>query len=142
MLKLFINTLARGQKGFTFIEVIIGILIITIVVAAFLGAMGTAYNANYVAQVRTTAESIARAQLEYVKSQPYDDFYDPFLPIDEGYDVLSWDFNDIEPEHSAVNDNEIATMPAPGIDGAQFIKVRITHHDNTILELTQYRVDK
>jgi len=140
MLKRLIIKLAGGQRGFTFIEVIIGVLIIAVIASAFLMAIATAFKANYIAQVRTTADSLARAQLEYVKSQPYDYIYDAFLPIEAGYDVISWDY--LDNEYSAINDNQIAAKPTNGMQGFQLIKVRVTHNDDTILELTQYRVDK
>jgi len=63
----------RKQRGFTLIEVIIALALLGIIAIAFLGALATASTAIIIADERTTAESLARSQMEYVKSQDYSD---------------------------------------------------------------------
>jgi len=63
----------RKQRGFTLIEVIIAMALLGIIAIAFLGALATASSAIIISDERTTAESLARSQLEYVKNQDYSD---------------------------------------------------------------------
>ena len=63
--------LMRNERGFSLIEVIIALALLGIIAVVFLGGLATASKAILVADVRTTAESLARSQMEYVKSQNY-----------------------------------------------------------------------
>ena len=65
------KVLEGRYKGFTLIEVLIALAILAIVAVAFLTALTTASTALILADERTTAESLARSELEYVKSQPF-----------------------------------------------------------------------
>lgn len=63
----------RKQRGFTLIEVIIAMALLGIIAIAFLGALATASSSIIIADERTTAESLARSQMEYAKNQDYSD---------------------------------------------------------------------
>lgn len=63
--------LKKKQKGFGLIEVVIALGLLGIVGIAFLGALATSSNAVMANDERATAESLARSQMEYVKSQDY-----------------------------------------------------------------------
>ena len=67
----FHHALRGNSTGFTLIEVLIAVAILGLVAVAFLSALTTASMALILADERTTAESLARTQLEYVKSQPF-----------------------------------------------------------------------
>ena len=55
----------------TLIEVVVALALLGIIAVTFLGGLTAAARAALLADVRTTAESLARAQMEYVKSQGY-----------------------------------------------------------------------
>jgi prepilin-type N-terminal cleavage/methylation domain-containing protein len=63
----------RKQRGFTLVEVIIALALLGIIAIAYLGGLAVASRAMITSDERTTAESLARSQMEYVKNQDYSD---------------------------------------------------------------------
>ena len=63
--------LRGNSKGQSLIEVLLALAIMAIVTVAFLTALTTASRAIIVADEHTTAESLTRSELEYVKSQDF-----------------------------------------------------------------------
>lgn len=73
-------------------EVSVATLVIGLFFAVFLGGMYTISRATVVADERVTAESLARAQMEYVRSQPYSE--------------APWDYTVTSSERSAIDPPE------------------------------------
>ena len=71
----------RKQRGFGLIEVIIALGLLGIIGIAFLGTLANASSAIILSDGRTTAESLARSEMEYIKSQDYIDY------SAEGHDI-------------------------------------------------------
>jgi len=65
------HALRGNSRGVTLIEVLIAVAILGLVAVAFLSALATASTAIIIADERSTAESLARSELEYVKSQDF-----------------------------------------------------------------------
>jgi prepilin-type N-terminal cleavage/methylation domain-containing protein len=65
------KTVGGSSRGFTLLEILIAIALIGIVAVAILGALSTSSKVVSSADERTTAESLARRQIEYIKSQSY-----------------------------------------------------------------------
>ncbi len=61
----------RKQRGFGLVEVIIALGLLGIIGIAFLGALATSSAAIITSDKHATAESLARSEMEYVKSQDY-----------------------------------------------------------------------
>lgn len=59
------------ETGLVLVEAIVALALIGIIAAGFLGAVGTSYKSTNLAVGMTTAESLARSQMEYIKQQPY-----------------------------------------------------------------------
>lgn len=101
MKKLRLSSQARrafqgSSRGFTLIEVLLAIALLGVIAIAFMSALSTASTVLIVADERTTAESLARRQMEYVKSQGYrpesvvtDPIYQKIGGIPEGYSIWS-----------------------------------------------------
>lgn len=66
-----LRKLKRSQRGVGLIEVVFTLGLLGIVGIAFLGALATASSAIIISDERATAESLARSEMEYVKSQDY-----------------------------------------------------------------------
>jgi prepilin-type N-terminal cleavage/methylation domain-containing protein len=89
-----------SSRGFVLIEALIAIALIGIVAVAILGALSTTSNVLIIADERTTAESLARRQMEYVKNQGYNPAsvlnnnnptYQKISDIPTGYSI--WSYN-------------------------------------------------
>lgn len=63
----------KKERGFSLIEVVIAIALLGIIAAGVLYALATTSKVLFIADERTTAESLARQQMEYIKDQPYSD---------------------------------------------------------------------
>ena len=149
-----------SSNGFTLIEVLVALALFGIIAITFLGGLTTASRAVFTGDVRTTAESLARTQMEYVKSQPYDDqLVDgeasyvkiPSDDIPHGYTIWSENWNGT-PVNDGPDDPIIAVPwdtdtnePVPiadGDTGLQRIKLIIMHEGQRIFSLEGYKVDR
>lgn len=156
----------KNERGMTLIEVLIALAILGLVAVAFLSGLTTASRALLIADERTTAESLARSQMEYVKSQGYQEAefgqeaiyltvtdlpeYEHYIL--EGYTVNSLNRNDAIVE-------EIVGVPwffpiqiGPGVPnpgyavdedaGLQLIRLVIKHGDKEVMTLEGAKVNR
>jgi prepilin-type N-terminal cleavage/methylation domain-containing protein len=86
------------ERGFSLVEVTIGILILAILGVAFMQAVSTAIMTRNKADVRTTAQSLAESQIEQIKSGPYfvvqdsiGDYTDTISTLPHGYRFATLD---------------------------------------------------
>ncbi len=112
----------------TMIEALIALALLGLIAAAFVGSLGTAARATLIADEQTTAESLARSQLEHVKTLEYDEGatqYTPEIPSDEDYSFYS------------------ATIDAEPLDDhIQKITVTVKHTNKEVVTLEGYKVDR
>ncbi|MDD4230895.1 MAG: prepilin-type N-terminal cleavage/methylation domain-containing protein [Dehalococcoidales bacterium] len=150
MLKSWFSRLFKEQRGFTFIEVLVGVAIMGMIVAAFMLALATAFKANMLAEVRTTADALARAQMEYIKAQPYSETYTiPTNNITEwegkGYEVY-WLGNIGEgPVENVINQESNTVSPplAPGYtEGLQQVTILIKRAGENVITLEGYKATR
>jgi prepilin-type N-terminal cleavage/methylation domain-containing protein len=90
------KTFQGSSRGFVLLEVLIAIAILGIIAVTFLGALSTTSKTVIVADERTTAESLARRQIEDVKNQIYNSApdggvatYSKIANIPAGYSIWS-----------------------------------------------------
>ncbi len=129
------KSLMKKEKGFTLIEVLVALLILAIIGTGFLMALTIASKAIIIADERTTAESLARSQMEYVKDLDYAVLYsEPPIPseyTDAGYSATI----DVESLPDPEN-------PGSNLVGIQKITVTVYHDGNEVLTLEDYKVDR
>ena len=146
----------RGHcRGMTLVEVLLALFVIGVVAIVFLGGLASAARAVLLADVRTTAESLARTQMEYVKNQAYNDqlvngyaSYSKTDYVPYGYTVWSVD-RDGDPIQGGHND-PIAAFPwdsdtddyATEETGLQKVTLRIEHEGERIFTLEGYKLDR
>ena len=102
----------HNSRGFALVEVVIAIALLGMLGVAFLGGLSTASKAIFIADERATAESLARSQMEYIKSQSYNATYEKIDDI-PGYGI------------------EFLTEEAPV--GLQKITITVKHNDIPII---------
>ena len=83
----------KGEKGESLIEVVISLLVLGIVAAAMAGFFQWSLGVFGYVDRKATAESVARSQWEYVKSQEYSDNFTYGIINVEGYSIEMKDDN-------------------------------------------------
>ncbi|ADJ26515.1 GspI/GspJ family type II secretion system protein [Dehalogenimonas lykanthroporepellens BL-DC-9] len=79
------------KNGFSMVEVLIALLLLGTVGLGFLAVLANSSSHTLNANVRATAESIARSQMEQVKAQPYNGSNPPVYPVDTTkFDAAIW----------------------------------------------------
>ena len=127
----------RDERGMTLIETLVAVAILGAVGVVFLSGLAASSKAVMVSQERVAAESLAKSQMEYVKSSTYDDVnnppvygVDPNLPIPDGYSI------------SVSAERKDPAEDGPGDDGLQEITVTVDREGDTAFTLTAYKVDR
>jgi prepilin-type N-terminal cleavage/methylation domain-containing protein len=125
-----------GESGMTLIEILIALGILAAVAVVFLVGMETSSKAVMVSQNRVTVESLAKSEMEYIKSQTYDDKndppkygIDPNLDIPQGYNV-SYTAERLDPKGDGTNTD----------DGIQKITVTVTHVGEPSITVESYKL--
>jgi len=120
------------ESGVTLIETVVALAILSVIAVAFLSGLATTSRAVFIADERTTAESLARSQMEWAKSVGYEyDATEYFpAPIPSGKDYINY---------SATIAAEPLRTPD---DGIQKITVTVKRSDERVIELEGYKVDR
>jgi prepilin-type N-terminal cleavage/methylation domain-containing protein len=155
------GTFWRSQGGFSVIEVMVAMALLGIIGVAFLGALSTAFKVNYITDERTTAESLIRSQVEYVKGQDYRSAvtYDAGVPgsgeaiylkiddsgIPEGYTIkgVNRAGDAVENTIYGVPWDSLNDQPLVTDGGFQRIEAVIKHLDKEeVITLEAYKVNR
>jgi prepilin-type N-terminal cleavage/methylation domain-containing protein len=112
------SPLARGQRGFVLIEVLMSIAIFGVISVAFLSALVTGYHGVVVAHDQTMAQSLTRSTFENVRVAPF--------PMATGSDnVTTTTKFDVVVHAVNINDNyTVVAVPS----NLQMITVTIKYH--------------
>lgn len=132
------NTLRGKEAGVSLIETLIALALLGIIAATFLSGLTTAAKATFIADERATAESLARSQMEYVKSQGYIDYADP---EHEEYGLIITP-SSYSVEITAVPIDPDTGQPSEQDQGIQKITVTVKRNDKPVLTVENYKVDR
>ena len=119
---------AIQQEGFGLVEVLVALAIVATAVIMFLTTLSTGSRTVALMYERTTAENLARSQLEYTKSQD-------FIIAPASYDTITslpTDFT-VSAQASAVEDRD---------DNVQKITVTVYRNGESTLVLEDFKVDR
>ncbi len=139
------RALQGSSRGFTLIEVLVALALVGIIAIAFLGGLSTASRAVLTADVRTTAESLARTHIEDAKNQEYIDYsvpdhedYDVMYPTGYTTELVVEPINPVTGEPYDQDEDGIFL----GDDVIQKITVVVSHDYEVVVTLVSYKVDR
>ena len=126
-----VKKLKGDETGVILIETLIALALLSVIAFAFVGAMGTAAKATFIADERATAESLARSEIEYVKNCDYQYLASeypiaPVLTIPEGWVVPP----------------PVVELVHATDDGIQKVTVTAEYNGETIFSVMVYKVDR
>ncbi len=126
----------KNQFGFGQIEALIALSILGLVGTSLLGGLLTVTKTTPIADERSTAQTLAESQIEYVRTQAYDYINDPpeYLELSGadvpvGYTVTSTATR-LDHDSDGLSDD----------DGIQKITVTVKHHQEPITTIESYRI--
>ena len=130
-----------GQRGVSLIETVIALAILALIGVAFLNGLTTTSRAVMISQENVAAESLAKSQMEYIKTQNYISVadYDPAVP-ENCYRLI----DDIPADLVGKYEIEIIVPPTSVIPDAepfelQSITVVIKRNGEGIFTMSIYR---
>ena len=134
--------LLRRQQGIGLIETVVALALLGLIGVAFLNGLTTTSRAVMISQEKVAAESLAKSQVEHIKSQAYISVfrYDPsdnatyYWKIDISDDLVSRGY-DIE-----INAPEIVTAAGRAGFELQSITIKVKLYESVKLTTTFYRV--
>ena len=140
-----------SSPGFTLIEVLIALALFAIIGIVFAGGLATASKSVLTADVRTNAESLARTEIEYVKSHAYHagnwSYVVTNLIATTCTDGVCPDWVDNDP-HTLSAEHALYTVEvhAEPVNESQSqypieeITVTVSHDDRQVITLVGYRI--
>lgn len=130
----------NGEEGFTLIEVLMAVMLLAICTAGLLVVLAQTTRLLLQTDLQESARNLATAQLEYIRSLPYDSTsadadltYSPKPELDTKYGLVT-DIMSVVRLHPIEN-------PQPGDEGVQKITVTIVQGSNTLTTLEGYKAD-
>jgi prepilin-type N-terminal cleavage/methylation domain-containing protein len=124
----------QNQNGFSLIEVILSMAIVGILSVSIAGALSTANKTTIIGNELTIAESVARSQMDYVQSQPYDSanttpVYAVLPNLPTGYSIVTPMAERLDPKGDGTAND----------DGLQQINVTVKHGEEITYTLIDYK---
>ncbi len=122
----------RRESGITLIETMVALAILGTIGVIFLSGLTTTSKAAFIFDEQTTAESLARSQMEWAQNADY--VYDATqyspVPIPSAKDYINYSATiTAEPLHNPD-------------DGIQKITITVKHSGETVTKLQGYKVDR
>ena len=130
-----------GQKGFLLIEILVGLALLGIITIALINGLITTFKGVSVSQERVYAESLAKSQIEYIKTQYYVAVadYNPADPANR-YELIDVSADLAAAGYSIeINPPETVLSEAGGYE-LQNITVVVKRNDKGKLIVSIYRV--
>lgn len=137
----------NGERGMTLIEVLVALGILAAVAVVFLVGMATSSKAVMVSQKSVAVDSLAKSELEYVKSVPYTELpsnplFDPLWEYQLPDNPPTWALGRTLPAGYSGYSVEVSGRPVdvypPG--EIQKIKVIVKRNGDEVLTLEGYKV--
>jgi prepilin-type N-terminal cleavage/methylation domain-containing protein len=126
----------KHQAGFSLIEVLLAMALVSILGTAVPSALSGANRATMTADQHTTAESLARSQMDFIQNQPYDSanatpVYPLLTELPRNYSIVTPVAQRLDPRGDGTAND----------DGLQQITVAVKHYDTIIFTLVDFKVN-
>jgi prepilin-type N-terminal cleavage/methylation domain-containing protein len=133
---LFRSNQFHDQTGFSLIEVLLAMVLVGILGTAIPCAMSGANRATTTTNQHTTAESLARSQMDFIQNQPYDSAnatptYALLPDIPAPYSIVTPMAQRLDPRGDGTAND----------DGLQKITVTVEQGDTVIFTLVDFKVN-
>ena len=125
------SSLKVNEAGVTLMETVVALAILGIVAAVFLSGLSTTARANLIVDEKGTADSIARSQMEYVKTVTY---------VDEATTYTAAPI----PSYKDYGNYSVSILAEPlnsPDDGIQKITVTVSHEGEEVISLEGYKIN-
>ena len=126
----------QRQEGYSHVEALVTLAILGGFGTTLLGGLMTVTTTTPLTDEKSTAQSLAENQLEYVRTQDYDYINNPpqYLvlsgtAIPAGYSITNTAIH-LDPDGDGLADD----------DGIQNISVTVKHWDKTVTSIDSYRI--
>jgi len=127
-----------NQKGLTLIEVLIALTVFAAIAVSLFIALNVSHKTTHSVNQETTAESLTRAALEYIKSCDYDaENNPPVYEVDPTLDIptkysIEVNAERLDPEGDGFDDD----------DGIQKVTVQVKYDGDLVLTTASYKVNR
>ncbi|MFH1382746.1 MAG: type II secretion system protein [Chloroflexota bacterium] len=130
MKELLTRIKTNHESGITLLETVVALGILAVIAVTFLGGVAMTSRAAFVADEQTTAESLARSQMEWARNSLYSPEATQYTaaPIPAGKDYINY---------SATIDAQPLHTPD---DGIQKLIVTVQRSGETVIKLEGYKV--
>ncbi len=132
--------LLRKQTGFTLIEILVGLALLSIIGVAFLNGLFTTSKIVAINQESVAVESLAKSQIELIKSQDYIR-YDDYDPVTNCYDLISVPADLVGAGYSTEINPPVVIIPGEGGFELQSVTVVIKRNGEEVFTISTYRVE-
>ena len=132
----------KNEKGFTLIEILISVALLSIIGVAFLNGLFTTSKIVAISQESVAVESLAKSQIEYIKAQDYilEVDYNPDSPAYR-YDLISVPADLVGAGYSAEINPPVVIIPGEEGFELQSVTVVIKHNGEEVFTISIYRVE-
>jgi type II secretory pathway pseudopilin PulG len=131
------------EQGLTFVEILVGLAIVSAVTTAFIYALVTVFNGIDIGQERVAAESLAKSQIEHIKTQEYV-ATDNYVPHDPSFCYESINMTDdlaAAGYSIVINSPQLIVPDTEGSFELQSIAIDVERHGATKLSISFYNLN-
>jgi type II secretory pathway pseudopilin PulG len=133
----------KSEKGLALAEALVALALMAILAVGLLSGLSTTLRAGTISQERVAAESLAKSQWEYIRTQDYivTADYDPTDP-DKSYDLIDIPY-ELAIKGYAIEIGTPQAIIGPGDEfELQSITLLINRDSKQLLTMSDYRVGR
>ena len=136
------SRLFQEQKGFSFIEILVSLALLSMIGVAFLNGLFTTSKIVAISQESVAVESLAKSQIERIKSQSYVTVAD-YNPADPAYryDLISVPADLVAAGYSVEINTPVVIIPGAEGFELQSVAVVIKRNGEEVFTISIYRVE-